>query len=513
MRKLLSLVLTILVAVPVQTPSAAAATAADCSEKYKINVDKPYDAADAAETTQKRCKAAGGSSGCSGSYKYMWQKYREYGLRSTAICNSVISNQANLTGEQSVALKEARELSADAKDKLEELKKHQEEDMTRLARFREQNLSNAEKAAAKADAAGKKQVADLVKKIKDTGSLSKEDHQKLIKEINGKKIPDQAKDELNAAADSVRFSTMVGQDAKARGAAASTLGEQAETNGNNEKKSGSSGFGMSDAAGVLGLATAGMGLMSAMQGNKAASADSGLSNTPAGAEAPAAPSVATLPNAEVDGASVGSSTGGTSFTAPSDGQSVAKVDQPSDAQFTTMPAASLSDPKEGVLSQFGGALGGSPFSGSSTSSGGGAGMTGGGDSRTPASDEAGAGASKGALADAALLPMSGGLPGFGGGSAAAGAEASLKDLFKGDPFAMPALGAGAPGAAADLGMGLGETTLDAADSALSLSADADSQSGLIPGANDGRTLFARVKDFHKRCVKKGLVTSEAGGKI
>jgi hypothetical protein len=98
----------------------------------------------------------------------------------------------------------------------------------------------------------------------------------------------------------------------------------------------------------------------------------------------------------------------------------------------------------------------------------------------------------------------GGMPAFAGGNSSGGSDAGLKDMFKLDP--LPPFGA--PPSA--------ENTVDTAQafSPFEGFSEGAAQGGLaVPGADDVRTLFVRVKDYHVRCQKKGCVTNEAGGKL
>jgi len=533
MKKLLAYLVIFSIVVPVPT-NVAQASEADCASTYKVSVVKPYEADDATKTINQRCKVTGKESSCASTYKFMWERYGSYGTESAKLCSATVNHTTSEDG--GAALRgDAKAIAENARDGLAKIREEQDKDIKKLNQLRDENFSKAESAVANSDDASKETIKKWVKSLKERKFLEESDREKFRETVKkwepvaaSKPAADKAKEEINAAIDSLRFSTSVAQDMNGRAGAERTLGSAAETNNKNREKDGSGmNFGMSDAIGLLTLGAAGLGVMAAMKGSSASSGSSGLDTptTPAAAStvADTAPATTTLPSSELGGSSGGAGTSTSSepsFTAaPSTGQSVASFENGTANPTAITPTAASSAPgtQEPVLSQFSGALGGTPFSGSSTSSGGGAGAASAGssDGRSVASEGGSAGGSHGSASDGALPGNSGSVPGYAGGSSAfaggGGTEASLKEMFKGgDPFAMPALGAGAAGTLPDLGIGA-----PGADGALGAagSAPGDIQSDAIPGADDARTLFARVKDFHRRSVKRGLVTSEAGGKI
>ncbi|RZA05186.1 MAG: hypothetical protein EOP11_13375 [Proteobacteria bacterium] len=251
MRKLLSPILAILLAFPVQPPSAQATAAEECAKTYKIAVGQPDPGSeDDEKTVQKRCAKGGGNSTCAKSYQFMWRKYREYSTRSNGICAKVAETQSQRTGEGATGMGETAALTGSAKEALTELKTHQEEDNGTLKKYRDQNLANAKKLVEGSDEKTKKLVADRVKEIEAMSSVSEADRAKFVDKI--KKLPnvsEAAKEELGAAVEAARFQTMVGADAKGRGDAAAKLGALEETNTKNKEKS--SSFGLGDAAKYL----------------------------------------------------------------------------------------------------------------------------------------------------------------------------------------------------------------------------------------------------------------------
>lgn len=151
---------------------------------------------------------------------------------------------------------------------------------------------------------------------------------------------------------------------------------------------------------------------------------------------------------------------------------------------------------------FSGALADSPIFGASSSAGGGSS----GGSRKPGSLDEVLQLNKNGVPESTFAATGGGAPGYaGGGAHAAVDEASLKDMFKLDP--LPPLGDAAAGLAAG-GAPSAYTGLESFSEAGSVQG-----STAIPGEKDVRSLFLRVKDYHTRCLKKGCVTNEAGGKL
>jgi hypothetical protein len=152
---------------------------------------------------------------------------------------------------------------------------------------------------------------------------------------------------------------------------------------------------------------------------------------------------------------------------------------------------------------FSGALENNPIFGTASSAGSSGGSSSSGESRKPGSlDEVLKLDKNGAPTNS--YGSGGGMPAFAGGSSSGGNDAGLKDMFKLDP--LPPFGA--PPSA--------ENTVDTAQafSPFEGFSEGAAQGGLaVPGADDVRTLFVRVKDYHVRCQKKGCVTNEAGGKL
>ena len=61
--------------------------------------------------------------------------------------------------------------------------------------------------------------------------------------------------------------------------------------------------------------------------------------------------------------------------------------------------------------------------------------------------------------------------------------------------------------------GLGKDLLDYMEKEPGKVSNTEFSSEAVPGGRDARSLFARVRDRHTVCLKKGCVTSEAGGKV
>jgi hypothetical protein len=233
-----------------------------------------------------------------------------------------------------------------------------------------------------------------------------------------------------------------------------------------------------------------------------------------------------LPNRQIAGSSLGDADGkgranGTNDVAigsassagKGNGLQTGKGDAPI---FGTIPSTSGGGPESSSTDSFKTDLGGFPFASQGGGGGGGASPSGG------ASSGGGAGNSKGDLesviksaggtdatnSDGHMLSAGGGGGGGGyggGGSAPAGSDGAFKDPFKTE---------GDPGALASAAF----ESFPPLDDSISALAKGENQRQASAGIQEGaeeqnRSLFSRVRDSHRRCLKRGCVTAGLSDKI
>lgn len=503
----------------------------DCKEKTKVNLSTPKTAEDKVD------QDCGGSNSCKTAIRKMWSIHRNYSSGSTEMCTQIFNSGSQASGQGSHSFTESGGIRTAASKKLKELSEKQERDLQQLKTTREQLYREAQQ---NVPASQRQAVTRAVSEHKRLSNISMDEVERRNQSLSQLQAPDRTKAALKAATQVAAFQTSLQNEKTQNSQRATELdGSVKDLNGRADNSSSVSGdkdgkgFSFNDLAPWAGVAVAGLGALAAMQNKKSASSDLdsaaaqnpyGATTTPSISDTPAA-----LAPADVGetGTGTGSSGGGGTPTFSTDGNSrtpAASFQQDSApiANISPPPAASSAEGNDGLPSQFNGALGGSPFSGSATSGPGGAtagGSFGSGGAGTSADSLGQSAGGKGKVGDENVIQAGGGIPGFAGSTGSSGSssgttEPSLKDLFKaGDPFAAGGALPGGDGTVAGAIEGAGLFDADGNLTADAAGGGAGDQSGMIPGANDSRTLFVRVHDYHQRCQKKGCVTSEAGGKI
>ena len=505
----------LLLSLIVPATSLGAMTESDCTSKLKVGLPVPsYDQG----KIKSKCSHADGEGGsCGSTYKSILEIGAKNQSMYSSACTSMFKSQTSAVGDPKGSFLSKSSLNTRATDAFTGIEKEQDSGISSLTSLRTKLNNELDQDVRKAPTSEKVTLQQKVAEFKGIDSLSDEDYKKKVEALKSVR-PAAAQERLAAGMWLVRYRTALTDEKNSNTNKKNDLVAQNETLGGNvdrvgaEKKGGDSPLSMISAAAPL--AAAGLSLMQAQNASTASATDtSSLSSASAGDTSSA------LKNAASQTASLGG--GGGSSNSPSFGAGAAsKTPEPAPAAggHENTPAFSVDtarDPAASALSAFNGSLGGSPFSGSSgpTSAGGASG--GGGLAKSGETTSSSESAEKKKEDHGMVIAAGGGMPSFGGGAgSSASASATppdFKDLFKTDnPFA--ALGADGKPALNDAYANAVLTDTDhfaglANESSLSMA-----QSG-ITNASDLRTLFERVREFHKRCQKKGCVTSEAGGKI
>jgi len=535
-----------------------AASSSSCSQKVtKIQLDAPT--ANTAEEITRKCgksltiandkenkytfRTAGQSSEtkevkgtCNAAYQFLNYRHKFYD-KTKDVCKKIDAARAENEGKPATEV--AAAVLAAAKAAVSELKDAISDDITAAEKIRKQALAVAiqehDHFATRINqtAEGERQAlmpksqisGQVVSKSKEIEQISSRDDRNQLAE-EALNLPVEVKavgENIAARAELTRFVTQLKSQQASLQTTATSLGldtarvekdtknlRSLNETGGGDKSSGISGT-LKDILPFAPLALGAAALMMQQKNAQSAAESANTAATPTNGSVSAseydldkvenAASTSLTPNAKGESLDEQDKTGGSTLEDPgmADTEFSLAGGQSSD------PISSAASGYAPIPKAFSGALDSNPIFGTA-SSGGSAGSGGSsGSSRAPGSlDEVLKLDKNGAPENTFGGGGGGGMPAFAGG-AGAGGDAALKDMFKLDP--LPPFGATPP-----------ENTADTAQAFSPFEGftegSASAQGALaVPGANDARTLFVRVKDYHVRCQKKGCVTNEAGGKL
>lgn len=462
------------------------------------------------EDDKKLCAQNGmDKSQCEATHKKIRETSDWLKTKMTSYCQltTTAGNENSGTAEQSQ--KGVARMSTELAKSAGEIRDKLKEEVQHLEDYRKRHIEGATKEAENLGSQNEKTAeANRVKEIDRKSEISKSNLSNARSYAsrgtsNGKKVSLA----LGATVQATHAITVWKEAIKDFGAVkgvAEQVAGQSETNADKTKSESGLGLGLKDMIPLLAAAAPLAALM--MNKQNQASNSSGLSDPSLTNPTTTTPTDTTQksPEANRDIASTNTPQG-----TPTTAEFTATSTSPNGAEFgqVSTPVSPSMDPSNqdnaaSMLGKFDGALGSSPFSGSSTSIPGGSGA---GGSLDSSGGSSGASSGKNGIADILKAAEHGDYVAGGGGGAAAFGGGSLgsdpnKDLLKGgDPFAEAASLAGDETFPAVDGMGL-----EGAHGELG---------SAVPGADDSRSLFSRVRDYHRRCLKRGCVTGEQGSKI
>lgn len=460
---------------------------------------------------------------CRASYAFLNVRH-EYYSNSNDVCRRIEAARARSNGQ--IAHESAGVVMAEAKSAISGMISAVNADINKAEMVRSKALQLAQdemqKYAKKSDKSPEQELKanQLLKKAKENSSISSKDSRDR-QTAEALKLSTDLKavgENIAASIELLRFTTQLRSELPNLQRTAQTLGLKSQVVSNDREQlrsipDNTKAPGGSAISGALGsalpfapLALGAAGLMmqqkNAADAAAAASANQAPAYTPpsdydlSSAKSPATTSLGEITKSTALG---GNPNSGTSMLKKEEGERT--IAMTGYEGYAPPPGEFESGAGGSSESEFSGALGNSPIFGSASSASAGG--------NSPA---------KGGKLDE-LLELSppiinngstamstggGGAPAFTGGSSSMEGD-SFKDMFKVDPIAMPG------GASAAL-----EPFTSEAFTGMGLTGLADESlkgSNPIPGADDFRSLFVRVKELHIRCQKKGCVTNEDGGKI